>query len=384
MDSDRLPFDVIESIGNHIGMLKPCLPKQAVVCVGEYPIKIFLKGSFAEETADALPILIGKSSKAIAKWSQSRIESYNILGLDTNMDTHFLFNVLPHIAKDGALVERLKNKPFDEITGAVIVSSLWDGVGSACLPALISQFKEWNMDSVALALLPSKVQTPDAYFNAFSSVGICTAEDFATVVLIDRDQLESYVGVDRNGSTITGNVALNYILELMLAKETLVQELSELSRSFNVNTYTVLSATGASLQIYNSLENILNTALLRPFLKFDLSSALLLYVVVRLPIQLKDKMSRGKIELEIGDWFKDKASLESIVVSEPLYAEDVNDRIDVVMFVGGFNPTELFSRLKKKMHLIKDRVIKQGLINEEEWQRIVEVMGKIEGGARSS
>ena len=233
-------------------------------------------------------------------------------------------------------------------------------------------------------MLPSKVQTPDAYFNAFSSVGICTAEDFATVVLIDRDQLESYVGVDRNGSTITGNVALNYILELMLAKETLVQELSELSRSFNVNTYTVLSATGASLQIYDSLENILNTALLRPFLKFDLSSALLLYVVVRLPIQLKDKMSRGKIELEIGNWFKDKASLESIFVSEPLYAEDVSDRIDVVMFVGGFNPTELFSRLKKKTHLIKDRVIKQGLINEEEWQSIVEVMGNFEGRARAS
>jgi hypothetical protein len=384
MDTDKPAFDVVESIGKHIKMLKSWFPKQAIVCIGDYPIKIFLKGSFAEETVGALPILIDKSSEDIAKWSQSRVESYNILGLDMNIDTHFLFNVLPHIAKDDALIERLKNKPFEKIAGALVVSSLWDGVGSACLPTLIYQLKKWNIDSVALALLPSKVQTSDAHFNAFSSVGILASEDFTTVVLIDRDQLESYVGVDRNGSVMKGNVAINYILETMLAKETLVQELSELSRSFNIKMYTVLSATGASLEIYDSLENILNTTLLQPFLKFDLSSASVLYVVVRLPIQLKDKFSRGKIELEIGNWLKDKASLQSIFVSEPIYAEDVNDRIDVVMFVGGFDTSELFTRLKKKTRLIRDRAIKQGLIKEKEWQSIFKIMENFEDNARTS
>jgi hypothetical protein len=202
-------------------------------------------------------------------------------------------------------------------------------------------------------------------------MGICASEDFTPILLIDRDQLESYVGVSRNGSTITGNITLNYILELMLAKETLVQELSELSRSFNVKMYTVLSATGASLKIYGSLENILNTTLLRPFLKFDLSSALLLYVVVRLPLRLKDKLSRGKIELEIANWFKEKASLQSIFISEPIYVEDANDRIDVVMFVGGFDVNKMFISMEKKVRAIKSIVIKKGSIKEDEWRAIV-------------
>ena len=377
MDDDKPRFDVIESIGMHIEMLEPCFPKQAIVCIGDYPIKILLKGSFADEMDDTLPILIDKSSADVAKWSQSRIAEFNILGLDSKIDTHFLFNVLPHITKNDALLERLKNKNFDKLGGALMVASLWDGIGSAFLPTLISQFKEWNIDSVALGLLPSKVQPSDAHFNAFSSVGICTFENSTTVLLIDRDQLESYVGVNRNGSTIKGNIALNYILELMSAKEKLVQELSELSRAFNVRIYTILSAMGASLKIYGSLENILKTTLLQPFLKIDLASAFLLYVVVRLPIQLKDELSKGKIELEIANWLKEKASLQSIFVSEPIYVEDANDRIDVVMFVGGFDSTEMFTSLEKKVRLIKNHAIKQGLINEEEWQRIAKSLESV-------
>jgi len=371
MDSGELHFDVIENIRKHIDQLKPWSPKQGIICIGEYPIQILLKGPFVGKIDDTLPIFIDKSSEDIVKWSQSRLETYNIVGLDTNIDTHFWFHVLPHITKNDAFITRLKNSPIDKLREAIMASSLWDGVGSALLPALISQFKVWNINSVALAVLPSKVQPSDAHFNAFSSIGMCASKDFTTVLLIDRDLLESYVGVDRNGSIIRGNIIMNYILEMMLAKETIVQELTELSRSFNVKMYTVLSATGVSLKIYGSLENILNTALLRPLLTFDLSSASLLYVLLRMPLQLKDKLPRGKIELAIADWFKERASLKSIYVSEPIYIEDVSDRIDVVMFVGGFDLTEMFTSLEKKVSATKSQAIKKGLIKEDEWKGII-------------
>jgi hypothetical protein len=135
--------------------------------------------------------------------------------------------------------------------------------------------------------------------------------------------------------------------------------------------YTVLSATGASLRIYGSIENILNIALSRPLLKFDLSSASVLYVLLRMPIKLKDKLPREKIELAIANWFKEKASLKSISVSEPIYVEDVSDRIDVVMFVGGFDLTKMFISMEKIVREIKSYAIKQGSINEDEWQAIV-------------
>jgi len=368
---DQRHFDVIENIGKHIDQLKPCFPSQAIICIGEYPIQILLKGSFIENIGDVLPIFVDKSSKDIRKWSQSRLEPYNILGLDTKLDTYFWFHVYPNIIKNDKFIARLKNKPLNSVRQAIIVSSIWDGVGSALLPSLSSQLKVLNINSVSLAVLPSKLQPPDVHFNAFSSIGISVSMDSTPVLLINRDNLENYVGVNRKGAKITGNILLNYLLELLLAKETLVQELSELSRSFNIKLFTVLSAIGASLRIYGSVENILAAALLRPLLTFDLSSASVLYVLLRIPSQLKTKLPREKIELSILNWFKDKANLKSIRFSDPIYVEDTSDRIDVVMFVGGFDVTEMFTSMEKDINAIKGDAIDRGFINEEEWQGIV-------------
>ena len=73
IDIDQRHFDVIENIRKHIDQLKPWFPSQAIICIGEYPIQILLKGSFIEEIDNILPICIDKSSKDIRKWSQSRL-----------------------------------------------------------------------------------------------------------------------------------------------------------------------------------------------------------------------------------------------------------------------------------------------------------------------
>ena len=370
--SKREPrLDSVEKPEEHVEPAKPTFHKPTIICIGEYPIKILLRGSLVKKKDESRPIFIDKSSEDIAEWSQSSLNPDSILGLDLKIDTHFWFQVLPYIANDSALITRLKDKPIDNLRGAVIVSSLWDGVGSGLLPALISQFKEWNTNTVAVGVLPSQMQVSDVHFNAFSSIGMCVSKGFASLLLLDRDQLESYVGVDRSGSVLKGNVFFNYLMELVSAKETFVQELSELSRAFDVRMYTVLSATGASLSIYGSIKNVLDSALSRPLLKFDLSTASVLYVLLRLPLQLKEKLSRGKIELAIANWFKEKASLQSVFISEPIYVEDVSDRIDVVMFVGGFDVTKMFISMEKKVREIKSFVIKQGSIKEDEWQAIV-------------
>ena len=157
----------------------------------------------------------------------------------------------------------------------------------------------------------------------------------------------------------------------MLSKETLVQEISELSRTFNVKMYSVLVATGASIKIYDSLENMLNAMLLRPLLTFDLSSASLLYVLLRIPISLKDKLPRGKIELATAGWFEERANLKSIYITEPVYVEDTNDRIDLILFVGGFETTKMVTDLEKKAKRMKSRAVEKGFIKEEDWQAIM-------------
>jgi len=372
MIDEKSAFDVMESVKKHIENLKPLLPKQALVCIGEYPIKILLKEPYINQTDQMLPILLGKSSDDIFNWIPKGFEPYIVLGFeDANIDTHFWYNVLSYVSQDEALIEGLNKKPIEKLHSAIMVASVWDGIGSASLPALISKFKSLNINSLPMAILPSKIQLSDAHFNTLASLGMCASSDAATIVLLERELLECYEGVDRNGDLINGNMVINYLVNLLLAKETLVQEISELSRTFNVKMYSVLLATGASISIYGSLENILNATLLKPLLTFDLSSVSLIYVLVRMPTNLKDELSTGKIELAIAGWFKEKANLKSIYVTEPIYVEDISDRIDLILFVGGFDTAKMVTDLENKIKNLKSRAVKKGFIKEEDWEAIM-------------
>lgn len=364
--------DSIEDITKYAQHFEPVTDaKRSVVCLGEYPIHMLLKSRFAGKPEGILPLFIDKSSRDIIQWSQAKLNPHYIIGLDAELDTHFWYNIVPNVSSDSAFMSRLKNKPVEKLQNAIMIASVWDGVGSALLPTLIGQFNEWKINSVALALLPSKLQPLESQFNAFSAVGKCATMNSATLVLLGRDSLESYIGVDRRGHLLDGNVVANYLIDFMLSKETLVEELSELSKTFDSKLFTLLFGTGTSLKIYGSVENILDIALNKVFLTFDISSSSLVYVLVRMPFSLKEKLTRGKVELAVANWFKDKATLNSIHVAEPVYVEDSNDRIDIALFVGGFDSTKIFSSVEKKVVAMKNQAVKNGFLKEAEWKEIV-------------
>ena len=187
--------------------------------------------------------------------------------------------------------------------------------------------------------------------------------------------LENYEGVDRAGSLIKGNVIANYLVNLFLSKETLVEELTEQSRTFNTKMYTVLLTPGASLKIYGSFENILDATLLKPLLNFDLSTVSLLYALVRMPSSMKEKLPRAKIELAVATWFKEKADLKSIYIAEPVYVDDASDRIDLVLFVGGFETAEMFLDYEKRAKSLKSRALQKGLVDKKEWLSMMKNLG---------
>jgi hypothetical protein len=373
MNNGKTTFNVLASIEKHIEGLKPLLQKQALVCIGEYPIKTILKEPIITKEV-TLPIFIEKSSDEIYKWLPKGYDAHFVLGFEEDhIDTHFWYNVLPTISKDNSVLESLRKRSLEKLHGAIIFSSVWDGVSSAALPTYIRKFKEANIDSLSIVVLPSKIQPKDAQFNACGALETCLAINGATVLLLERDQIESYEGVDRKGEPIKGNNVVNYLLNMLLAKNSLVEEITELSRTFNTELFTALFVTGSSYNIFGSLDNMLNAALLKPFLNVDLPNASLLYVLLRLPLSMKDKLPRGKIELTITNWFKEKTNLQSIYITEPIYTQDMTDRIDAVLFIGGFETTKMLSDMETKVKSLKDHAVEKGLITEE-WK----IVSKIE------
>ncbi len=369
-ESVEAVFDVIESIRKHVEQLKPSTPKRGLVCIGDYPQKILLRTPTLNQSSSVIPIFIQKSNEEGVKALQTIAGGPEVLAVDADADTTFWFNVNTYLAKNEAYAARLKNLA-DSLHEAILFVSLWEGLGSALLPNLITQFKSSNASSVALAVLPSKAQPSDAYFNALASIGLCAANDYAAMVLLGRDSIEDYVGVNRNGSRMKGNNIVNYILDMMIAKDTFTEELSELSRAFNVKLYTAVCVTGASFRVYGSIQSMLDAASLNVFLSFDLSTASVLYLLIRAPANLKETLTRGKIEMATAKWSRRIPGVKSIYVSEPIYVDEANDRVDIIVFVGGFDTAELTGFLQKKAAKVEDDAVKKGLIKEEEWAAVV-------------
>lgn len=364
-------FDGIVYIGKYTKEDTSRFPEKAVLSIGEYPVHLLLKSRFAVKPEGVIPLFIDKSSQDIIKEAEKQVNPDYIIGLDTELDAHFWFNILPNVSKDSLFFERLQSKPVKHLRRALIVASVWDGVGSALLPTMAEKFKENKINSAALALFPSKAQPLESQFNAFAAVGKCALQGSTPIVLLDRESVENYLGVDRRGNMIKGSAVVNYLVDMMLARETLVDEFSELAKTFDSSVFTLMFGTGASIKLYGSIENLLDTLLFKQFLPIDLSSTELLYVLVRMPYHLKDKLPRGKIEMAAANWFKGKADLKSIHVAEPVYVEDTSDRIDIALFIGGFNTQKIFGSMEKKVAAMKNRAVKNGFLQEEEWKEIV-------------
>jgi hypothetical protein len=370
-EAQETAFDIIESIRKHVEQLKPFTPKRGLISIGDYPAKILLKTPVDSRPNGITSTFIQKSSEETLKALQSVVTSQDILAIDSEVDTHFWFNVNAYIAKNETYTQQLKNLT-DSLHEAIVLASLWEGLGSALLPTLVSQFKASNASAVAIAVLPSKAQPSDAYLNTLAAIGLCAANDSAAVVLLGRDFAEDYVGVDRNGSMMKGNSILNYLLEMMITKDTFTQELNELSRALNVKLYSAFCVTGASYKVYGTFQSMLDAASINMFLPFDSTTASVLYLLVRAPLNLKDKLSRGKIEMATAKWSKRISNVKSIYVSEPIYVDDPSDRVDIIVFAGNFDIAELTGSLQKKANKVKIDVIKKGLIKEEEWAAVVD------------
>ena len=370
-DEEKLEI-VTKNNKSNPDLLEKNISQQILLCVGEYLSKSIIQNTFQNKKyAFSYPLLVSKFSQDVNGWSQSIIDGKYILSLEKNVDSHFWYQILPVLSESNVLIDNLKKRSIDNIKGVIVLSSLWDGFGSALTPTLISQFKESNTNSIVFEILPSQLQTSDAHFNAFSSVSLCLSENFAPIVFLDRDQVENFSGIDRQGSIIKGSSVVNFLLDLIQKKESFVQEISELTRAFDVRVYTVMLSFGASLSVYGSLENILNAAMLRPLLKFKLSSSCVAYAVFRIPTRMKKTLLKNNIELTLANWFKEKTNLKSIQISEPIYIDSKEDRIDLALFVGGFELSDIFTPIMKKIQPMKNNAIKKGLIKKKDWEVIV-------------
>ncbi|MGD2201735.1 MAG: hypothetical protein PVJ38_08910, partial [Candidatus Bathyarchaeota archaeon] len=219
-------------------------------------------------------------------------------------------------------------------------------------------------------VFPSLGHSSDALFNAFSSLGQILIQGSGPIVILDRDRLDSFISVNRAGARLLGDDVPRYLAELFLDKKGIVRDLAKLSQAFKVELFTALMASGSSMEIYESLRNVLDVTLEQPLLDFDLSTISLVYVLIRAPLRMQEQFTKGYIELEVNDWLKDTLGLNVPQICEPVYVDEFNDRVDVIILVGGFDPQPLFKKVDERITRFDNLIKEHGFYDREVWDKI--------------
>ena len=363
-------FDVLKQIRTHIDRISPVLPSQLALTVGQFAFKALRnpKRFNGIDTPTLLHILHRKELDL--KTVDIAPDPASTLMFDTVFEPHYWFDIHSYLDGNGEFSRSLDEAIFGYHDEVVISGSLSDGVTAGVLPTLNSKLVRDRKNAVFLAVFPSMDYSSDALFNAFSSLGLLLGAETGPIILLDNTRLGEFIGVNRGGGRLSNGDIVDFLVELLLDKRGLIRDLVKQSNSFKVDIFTALMAAGASLEIYESLRNILNITLEQPLLDFDLSTAQFVYVLVRAPLRLQYQLPKGYIELEVNSWLKDVADLNAPLICEPIYVEEHGDRIDVVVLIGGFETGHLFKTMDRRISRFNTLIVEHELYEKEIWGRI--------------
>lgn len=363
-------FNVLERIKAHLDHIHPVLPNRIALTVGQYAFKAMKdsKRFGIDHTPTLLHILHRK--EVDLKTIEIDTESDIALVFDTVFEPHYWFDTHAYLEEDMDFIKALRTRIFNYHNEVIVLGFISEGVTSGVLPTLNSHLIREGKNAMFLTIFPSMSYSSDALFNAYSSIGLLFLNDAGPVILLDHSYLEGFTGVNRVGDLLTGVDAVDYLVELFLNEKGRIRDLTKLSESFKVGLYTVLMSSGASLEIYETFGNILDITLEQPMLDFNLSTASLIYVIVRAPLWLKERLSKGYIELEVNGWLKKRANVDIPQICEVTYVESFNDRVDVVILVGGFQTKQLFKTMDQRISRFNSLIVENELYDKDTWNKI--------------
>jgi hypothetical protein len=291
--SSNTEDNLFTSLRKQIEAISPILPDKAVVTIGQYTLETLMDSpKLSEEDVYTLIRVIHKKD---LQHKTVDIDPKKSLVADTLYEPHYWFDMEEYYNKVDLdqLLERLIYGYHKEI---MTLSNISEGASSGLLSKVHKFLAQREKSTLGIAIFPSMSHSSDALYNAFSAVGKILIDNSTPLVLIDQGMMEHFNGVHRKGDVLEGKMTIDYIVDMLLDKENIIRELDRLSRSYGVNIYSPLMATGCSLDIYDSFRNILEITLEQPLMEFDLTTATMVYVLVRVPLSYQEDFQKGRLD----------------------------------------------------------------------------------------
>ncbi|MCK5669790.1 hypothetical protein KAI10_00260, partial [Candidatus Bathyarchaeota archaeon] len=107
---------------------------------------------------------------------------------------------------------------------------------------------------------------------------------------------------------------------------------------------------------------------------FDITTAKMIYVLVKAPLKFRDDLQNGQLEYEVSTWLQESIGIDIPQICESLFVDEYGDRLDVVILVGGYDTKEKFAKVHKRIERFSKMNLDQGLVNAENWEEIKKIM----------
>jgi len=359
---------LLASIRENIDSLESLLPDRAVITVGQYTLDTLESPGFDEE---GLTDVIRVHHKKDLEHKTVYIDPEYEVEIDTLYEPHYWFDLLEHVDADD-FYEALSRRVYDYHDEVLTLVNLSEGSSSGLYPLLHRFLARHEKNVLGVSIVPSMSHSSDALFNSFASTGMVAIDGSAPLLLIDQGRLEDYSGVHRMGEMLQDIDVVEYLVELLLDKRGFIRDLYKLSRNFDIGMFSALMATGCSLGVYENFRNILEVTLEQPLMEFDISTATMIYVLVRAPLYYRDEFTKGQIEYEVSQWLTESLGVDLPQICEPVFVDEFGDRVDVVILVGGFDTKKMFGEIYRRIERFSNMNLEQGLYDRELWENIKE------------
>ncbi len=369
--SSNTDVNLLASLRKQIEAITPILPDKAVVTVGQYTLETLIDSpKLSEEDVYTLLRVIHRKD---LQHKTIHIDPRKSLIADTLYEPHYWFDMEEYLGKIEleSMLEKLIYGYHKEI---MTLSNISEGACSGILPDVHRFLTDRKKSTIGIALFPAMNHSSDALYNAFSAIGRMLIDKSTPMILIDQGMMEHYNGVHRTGDVLQGIRIIDYFVDILLDKENIIRELDRLSRSYGVELFSPLMATGCSLDIYGSFRNILEITLEQSLMEFDLTTASMVYVLVRAPLSYQEEFQKGQLEFEVTQWLQESIGIDIPQICEPLFVDEYGDRVDVIILVGGYDTGKKFNEVYNRIERFSKMNVDQGLVESDTWEKIKEKM----------
>lgn len=278
-------------------------------------------------------------------------------------------------ASDPHLDDRLLRsgiRPSSNTQTIFVVSALGGGTGSGAAPYTLRKAKTLNPHcrSLVVAMMPSADEPHSAHFNAFCSLSRFLGTDtdpLADIILLaDHDRLVGIRGVGAAGEEIARETLLSHLLAALAgatteggSSEADPSYLAKMSSSTGIQVFVPCLAIGRSLEIFGTMEKVLDSALSSPLAPIDNESVVLSFMLVQIPNRMPASLHEKTLRSQLNRWNSERFPRLKGSVLHLSRTERTSDRVDLCLLLGGTKLAVTTKRAEQGFHGFKSVVARK-------------------------